>query len=66
MLNKTYAGRLKTMLVSLTCILGVLVCRAAYLQIYKGVYYDKQADGNRLRSTRIMAARGFIYDRKGK
>jgi penicillin-binding protein 2 len=66
MLNKTYAGRLKTMLVSLTCILGVLVCRAAYLQIYKGVYYDKQADGNRLRSTRIMAARGLIYDRKGK
>lgn len=66
MLNKTYAGRLKTMLVSLTCILGVLVCRAAYLQIYKGVYYDKQADGNRLRSTRIMAARGLIYDHKGK
>lgn len=66
MLNKTYANRLKNMLLVSTGIFLVLLGRMAYLQIYKGVYYDKQADGNRLRSTRIVAARGLMYDRHGK
>lgn len=66
MLNKTYAKRLRNMLLVSTGIFMVLLARMAYLQIYKGVYYDRQADGNRLRSTRIIAARGLVYDRHGK
>jgi penicillin-binding protein 2 len=66
MLNKTYAKRLKNMLLVSTGIFVILLARMAYLQIYKGVYYDRQADGNRLRSTRIVAARGLVYDRHGK
>ncbi len=66
MLNKTYAERLKMMLVVAAGIFVILLGRLVYLQIYKGVYYDRQADGNRLRGTRITAARGLIYDRSGK
>ena len=44
----------------------VLGGRLAWLQLYKGLYYGKQADGNRMRSTVIMAPRGRIMDVHGK
>ena len=44
----------------------VLGGRLAWLQLYKGMYYGKQADGNRMRSTVIMAPRGRIMDVHGK
>ena len=40
--------------------------RLAWLQLYKGLYYGKQADGNRMRSSVIMAPRGRIMDIHGK
>ncbi len=44
----------------------VLGGRLAWLQLYKGLYYGKQADGNRMRSSVIMAPRGRIMDVHGK
>ncbi|MBP5736213.1 MAG: penicillin-binding protein 2 [Acidaminococcaceae bacterium] len=44
----------------------VLGGRLAWLQLYQGLYYGKQADGNRMRSTVIMAPRGRIMDVHGK
>lgn len=66
MLNKTPSGRLKKMLAVTVAMFLVLIGRMAWLQLYKGLYYDRQADGNRLRSTLIMAPRGRILDVHGK
>lgn len=46
-------------------ILGVLLFRAIYLQVFRGVYYRGLAEGNRIRTEIIPANRGLIYDRFG-
>lgn len=66
MQNKIPAGRLQKMLALALVIFLVLAGRMAWLQLYKGLYYGKQADGNRMRSTLIVAPRGRIMDRHGK
>ena len=65
MLNKRYANRLEAMLIAAVCILLVLLGRMAYLQLFKGDFYGEQADGNRLRRTKVTAPRGIFYDRDG-
>ena len=68
MLNKRYANRLEAMLIAAVCILLVLLVllgRMAYLQLFKGDFYGEQADGNRLRRTKVTAPRGIFYDRDG-
>jgi len=40
-----------------------IIFRIAQLQIFKGDYYYAMAEGNRIRSQRIEAKRGIIYDR---
>ena len=66
MLNKRYARRLEVMLAAAVCIFLILLGRMAYLQLYKGDYYGNQADGNRLRRTKITAPRGLFFDYKGQ
>ncbi len=66
MLNKDYAYRLEVMMFAAIAIVFILIGRMAYLQIYKGDYYSKRAEGNRTRYTRIIAPRGIIYDCNGE
>ena len=66
MLKKKYERRLELMLVAAACIFLILLGRMAYLQLYKGDYYGDQADGNRLRRTKIIAPRGLFFDFKGQ
>ena len=66
LLNHTSGDRLKKMLATALAVFVVLGGRLAWLQLYKGLYYGKQADGNRMRSTVIMAPRGRIMDVHGK
>lgn len=66
MLNKRYANRLQAMLVAAICILLVLLGRMAYMQLWRGDFYGDQADGNRLRRTKVVAPRGIFYDRDGE
>ncbi|MDD4321726.1 MAG: penicillin-binding protein 2, partial [Acidaminococcaceae bacterium] len=66
MLNKTFAYRLELMMFAVIAIIMILIGRMAYLQIYKGEYYDRQAEGNRTRYTTILAPRGIIYDCNGE
>lgn len=66
MLKKKYERRLELMLVAAACIFLILLGRMAYLQLYKGDYYGNQADGNRLRRTKIIAPRGLFFDFKGQ
>ena len=66
MLNKTFAYRLELMMFAVIAVIMILIGRMAYLQIYKGEYYDRQAEGNRTRYTTILAPRGIIYDCNGE
>ena len=58
--------RLHTLLVVCLVLFAVLLERMVYLQLWRGDYYAKQSDGNRLRQSRILAPRGIIYDSEGK
>ena len=58
--------RLQTLLVLCLVLFTVLLGRMVYLQLWRGDYYAKQSDGNRLRQSRILAPRGIIYDSEGK
>ena len=40
--------------------------RERLAKLWRGDYYAKQSDGNRLRQSRILAPRGIIYDSEGK
>ena len=65
MLSKKFAYRFEIMGVLCALLFLVLISRVAYLQLYEGDYYKKQADGNRIKTTPIMAPRGIFYDRNG-
>ena len=58
--------RLHTLLGVCLVLFAVLLGRMVYLQLWRGDYYAKQSDGNRLRQSRILAPRGIIYDSEGK
>lgn len=58
--------RLHTLLVVCLVLFAVLLGRMVYLQLWRGDYYAKQSDGNRLRQSCILAPRGIIYDSEGK
>lgn len=47
-------------------IAGTLLFRLWYLQIYRGAYYQKISERNRVRRIEIPARRGIIYDRNGE
>ena len=54
------------MMFAVIAIIMILIGRMAYLQIYRGAYYDRQSEGNRTRYTTILAPRGIIYDSNGE
>lgn len=64
--ERNQAGRLHVMLVICLVLFTVLIGRMLYLQLWRGDYYAKQSDGNRLRQSKISAPRGLIYDSEGK
>ena len=66
MLNKKYAYRLELLMIASMVIIAVLIGRMAYLQLYKGDYYYRLSEGNRVRAVKIIAPRGIIYDCNGE
>lgn len=64
--ERNQASRLHVMLVICLVLFTVLIGRMVYLQLWRGDYYAKQSDGNRLRQSKISAPRGLIYDSEGK
>lgn len=64
--DRNQITRLHTLLVVCLVLFAVLLGRMVYLQLWRGAYYAKQSDGNRLRQSRILAPRGIIYDSEGK
>lgn len=58
--------RLHIMFAVCLLLFAVLIGRMAYLQLWRGDYYTQQADGNRLRQSKIIAPRGLILDSQGR
>ena len=61
-------GDHKFKLAALVVLLVILVLgvRLWYVQIYRGAYYSRIAEHNRMRKIAIPAPRGLIYDRHGR
>lgn len=62
--NKEESRYAKMMYIGLI-LLAILIARLFFMQVIEGSYYKEQADGNRIRSLPVQAARGVIYDRNG-
>ena len=54
---------LKTFIIIIYSLLGI---RLFYLQVYRGEYYHKLSQNNRVKIKTVNAPRGKIYDRNGK
>ncbi len=59
-------GRFFFSSIVIVLIFGILTVRLWHLQIYKGDFYRKISENNRIRRIEIPAQRGLIYDRNGK
>lgn len=66
MLNKNQTTRLHVLLLLCLVLFCVLIGRMMYMQLWRGDYYSRQSDGNRLRQSKIVAPRGIIYDSEGQ
>lgn len=58
-------SRYTKLLYAAVVLLFVLALRLFYVQIIAGAYYKSEADGNRIRTVPMQAARGNMYDRNG-
>lgn len=52
--------------IALVTIVGGLAFRLWFIQIYRGEYYQKISERNRIRRIEIPASRGILYDRNGE
>ncbi len=63
-LGRTFnSDKSKYLIFGLLFFLSFLLSRSAWLQVVKGDYYYKMAEGNRIRVERLEPRRGVIYDR---
>ena len=67
-LSLSIIGERKFKIAALVALLVILVLgvRLWYVQIYRGAYYSRIAEHNRMRKIAIPAPRGLIYDRHGR
>ena len=61
-----FENRLKFLGGVVVLIFVVLFARVGYMQIYQGEYYERRAEGNRIRLIPTMAPRGTFFDRNGE
>ena len=66
MVVNDFENRLKIIGVLIVGIIAVLIGRVGYMQIYEGEYYERRAEGNRIRLIPTMAPRGTFFDRNGE
>ncbi|HWQ60788.1 MAG TPA: penicillin-binding protein 2, partial [Negativicutes bacterium] len=57
--------RLRVLFLLIIAVIGLLIVRLAWMQLFQGAQYKKIAEDNRLRRLYIQAPRGTIYDRNG-
>ena len=66
MVVNDFENRLKIIGILVILIIAVLLGRVGYMQIYEGEYYERRAEGNRIRLIPTMAPRGTFFDRNGE
>lgn len=64
-LGRDFSSRILIFKIFIIFAYVLLLMRLMYIQIYKGEYYSKLSQNNRVRIRRIDAPRGKIYDRNG-
>ncbi len=65
LIKKKEESRYAKMMYAAVFLLAILSMRLFYMQIVEGSYYRAAADGNRIRTMPVQAARGVMYDRNG-
>lgn len=65
LIKKREESRYAKMMYAAVVLLAILTLRLFYMQIAEGSYYKEEADGNRIRTLPVQAARGIMYDRNG-
>lgn len=60
-----FSARIKIFFAVISMLVFILLGRIFYLQVVKYDEYIKISDNNRVRTLRVKADRGFIYDRNG-
>lgn len=65
LIKKKEESRYAKMMYAAVFLLAILSVRLFYMQIIEGSYYREAADGNRIRTMPVQAARGVMYDRNG-
>jgi penicillin-binding protein 2 len=65
MLGKRLGYRIDILGLIVVLVFLALASRLGYLQVVQGKYYERLADGNRIKLIPIMAPRGTFYDRNG-
>lgn len=65
LIKKREESRYAKMMYAALVLLVILSMRLFYMQIVEGSYYKEEADGNRIRTLPVQAARGIMYDRNG-
>src|SRR5687767_724538 len=63
--RRLFAARTAVALVIMILMVGVLVTRLVYLQLFKHDYFSLRSDDNRMRVEIVAPVRGLIYDRNG-
>ncbi|MCX7545559.1 penicillin-binding protein 2 [Marinicella gelatinilytica] len=63
--RRIFQQRLWVAVMVVVVIFAALIGRYFYLQVIKHSYYAEQAEKNRIKTNRIKASRGLIYDRNG-
>lgn len=63
--NREFKSSIRLLFLFVLLIFSVLVFRLWQLQVMKGEYYDREARENRIRTNRLVAPRGKIFDRYG-
>jgi penicillin-binding protein 2 len=61
-----FISRAAVACVIMLLLLGVLVTRLSFLQVFKYDYYGTRSDDNRMRVQLAAPVRGLIYDREGR
>ena len=64
--GEEYLGRLTVLTWLMVFVIFILAARVGYLQIYDGEYYERLAEGNRIRIIPSVAPRGTFFDRNGQ
>lgn len=61
-----FQGRRLFLMLALLVVIGVLMLRAAWLELFQQEWLQKQADKRQLREVSVPAYRGMIVDRNGE